>query len=213
MNTKLLGLNEMPGKILRTRKRLRRKRGNKDHHGHQHGGSQAPLSSLDPYLKKLALVGNPNTGKSVMFNNLTGSYATVSNYPGTTVEVTRGRGEFEGIPFEVVDTPGMYSLYSITEEERVARSILLNERPDVVLQLVDAKNLERMLLMTFQLIEAGLPLVVALNLLDEAEAAGIIIDLGGLSEKLGVPVVGTVATSGRGMDKLRKEIAAYVTSD
>jgi ferrous iron transport protein B len=78
---------------------------------------------------------------------------------------------------------------------------------------VDAKNLERMLLMTFQLIEAGLPLVVVLNLLDEAEAAGIIIDLGGLSERLGVPVVGTVATSGRGMDKLRKEIAAYVASD
>jgi ferrous iron transport protein B len=160
-------------------------------------------------MKKLALVGNPNTGKSVMFNNLTGSYATVSNYPGTTVEVTRGRGEFEGISFEVVDTPGMYSVYSLTEEERVARSILLNEKPDVVLQLVDAKNLERMLLMTFQLIEAGLPLVVVLNLMDEAEAAGITIDLEALSEKLGVPVVGTVATSGRGMDKLRREIAAY----
>jgi ferrous iron transport protein B len=162
-------------------------------------------------MKKLALVGNPNTGKSVMFNNLTGSYATVSNYPGTTVEVTRGRGEFEGISFEVVDTPGMYSVYSLTEEERVARSILLNERPDVVLQLVDAKNLERMLLMTFQLIEAGLPLVVVLNLMDEAEAAGISIDLEGLSERLGVPVVGTVATSGKGMDELRKEIAAYAS--
>jgi ferrous iron transport protein B len=169
------------------------------------------LTSLDPSLKKLALVGNPNTGKSVMFNNLTGSYATVSNYPGTTVEVTRGRGEFGGIPFEVVDTPGMYSIFSITEEERVARSILLNEKPDVVLQLVDAKNLERMLLMTFQLIEAGLPLIVVLNLLDEAEAAGITIDLGGLSEKLGVPVIGTVATSGRGMSELRKEIASYAS--
>jgi ferrous iron transport protein B len=194
------------------RKRLRRRRGHGGRHGH-HGGSQAPLTSLDPSLKKLALVGNPNTGKSVMFNNLTGSYATVSNYPGTTVEVTRGKGEFMGIPFEVVDTPGMYSIYSITEEERVARSILLNEKPDVVLQLVDAKNLERMLLMTFQLIEAELPLIVVLNLLDEAEAAGITIDLEELSEKLGIPVVGTVATSGRGMDELRKEIAAYVDSD
>jgi ferrous iron transport protein B len=199
----------MPGIISNIRKRLRRRRG----HGGHHGGSQAPLTDTDPFLKKLALVGNPNTGKSVMFNNLTGSYATVSNYPGTTVEVTRGRCEFEGIPFEAVDTPGMYSLFSITEEERVARSILLNERPDVVLQLVDAKNLERMLLMTFQLIEAGLPLIVVLNLLDEAEAAGITIDLVGLSEKLGVPVIGTVATSGRGMDELRKEIAAYVVSD
>jgi ferrous iron transport protein B len=169
------------------------------------------LTSVDPSLKKLALVGNPNTGKSVMFNNLTGSYATVSNYPGTTVEVTRGRGVLDGVPFEVVDTPGMYSVYSITEEERVARSILLNEKPDVVLQLVDAKNLERMLLMTFQLIEAGLPLIVVLNLLDEAEAAGITIDLEGLSERLGVPVIGTVATSGRGMGELRKEVAAYVS--
>lgn len=201
----------MSGRFTRMRKRLRRRRGQGSHQGHHHGGSQAPITDTDPGLMKLALVGNPNTGKSVMFNNLTGSYATVSNYPGTTVEVTRSRGEFEGIPFEVVDTPGMYSLFSLTEDERVARSILLNERPDVVLQLVDAKNLERMLLMTFQLIEAGLPLVVVLNLLDEAEAAGITIDLEGLSEKLGVPVVGTVATSGRGMDELRKEIAAYVS--
>ena len=201
----------MPARFSKIRKRLRRRQGRESHSGHHHGGTQAPLTDSDPGLKKLALVGNPNTGKSVMFNNLTGSYATVSNYPGTTVEVTRGRGEFEGIPFEVVDTPGMYSLFSITEEERVARSILLNERPDVVLQLVDAKNLERMLLMTFQLIEAGLPLVVVLNLLDEAEAAGISIDLEGLSERLRVPVVGTVATSGRGMDELRKEIAEYVS--
>ena len=198
----------MPGRFSRIRKRLRRGRGHGSHH---HGGRQAPLTDTDPDLRKLALVGNPNTGKSVMFNNLTGSYATVSNYPGTTVEVTRSRGEFDGVPFEVVDTPGMYSLYSITEEERVARSILLNERPDVVLQLVDAKNLERMLLMTFQLIEAGLPLVVVLNLMDEAEAAGISIDLEGLTERLGVPVVGTVATSGRGMDELRQEIAAYAS--
>jgi ferrous iron transport protein B len=203
----------MPGRFSRLRRRLRRGQSQGSHHGHQHGGSQAPLTDYDPGLKKLALVGNPNTGKSVMFNNLTGSYATVSNYPGTTVEVTRSRAEFEGIPFEVVDTPGMYSLFSITEDERVARSILLNEKPDVVLQLVDTKNLERMLLMTFQLIEAGLPLIVVLNFLDEAEVVGITIDLGGLSEKLGVPVVGTVATSGRGMDELRKEIAAYVVSD
>jgi len=136
----------MSGRFTRMRKRLRRRRGQGSHQGHHHGGSQAPLTDSDPGLRKLALVGNPNTGKSVMFINLTGSYATVSNYPGTTVEVTRSRGEFEGVPFEVVDTPGMYSLFSITEEERVARSILLNERPDVVLQLVDAKNLERMLL-------------------------------------------------------------------
>ena len=188
----------------------RHSRGIMGHKGHHSGGNQAPLSVSKPGLRKLALVGNPNTGKSVMFNNLTGRYATVSNYPGTTVEVTRSQGEFGGVPFEVVDTPGMYSLYSITEDEKVARSILLNERPDVVLQLIDAKNMERMLLMTFQLIEAGLPLIVVFNLMDEAEEAGIIIDLEGLSKRLGVSVVGTVATSGRGMDKLRKEITNYV---
>ncbi len=188
----------------------RHSRGIGGHKVHHNGGNQAPLSVSQPGLRKLALVGNPNTGKSVMFNNLTGSYATVSNYPGTTVEVTRSQGEFGGVPFEVVDTPGMYSLYSITEDEKVARSILLNERPDVVLQLIDAKNMERMLLMTFQLIEAGLPLIVVFNLMDEAEEAGIIIDLEGLSKRLGVSVVGTVATSGRGMDKLRKEITNYV---
>ena len=188
----------------------RHSRGIMGHKGHHSGGDQPPLSVSQPGLRKLALVGNPNTGKSVMFNNLTGSYATVSNYPGTTVEVTRSQGEFGGVPFEVVDTPGMYSLYSITEDEKVARSILLNERPDVVLQLIDAKNMERMLLMTFQLIEAGLPLIVVFNLMDEAEEAGIIIDLEGLSKRLGVSVVGTVATSGRGMDKLRKEITNYV---
>ena len=201
----------MPRPFSRIRRRLRRGRGQGGHHGHHHGGSQAPLTDSNPWLKKLALVGNPNTGKSVIFNNLTGSYATVSNYPGTTVEVTRSRGEFDGIPFEVVDTPGMYSLYSITEDERVAKSILLNERPDVVLQLVDAKNLERMLLMTLQLIEASLPLILVLNLMDEAEMAGIEIDVEALEEKLGIPVVATVATSGRGMVALRKEVAGYVT--
>jgi ferrous iron transport protein B len=191
-------------------RRFHKRWGQKGRGGHHHGDSQVPLTDNAPNLKKLALVGNPNTGKSVMFNNLTGSYATVSNYPGTTVEVTRSRGEFEGFPFEVVDTPGMYSLYSISEDEKVARSILLNEKPDVILQLVDAKNLERMLLMTLQLIEAGLPIIVVLNLLDEAEAAGISIDIEGLSEELGVPVVGTVATTGRGMEVLRKEIAKLV---
>ncbi|MBI5145556.1 MAG: 50S ribosome-binding GTPase, partial [Candidatus Omnitrophica bacterium] len=108
-------------------------------------------------MRKIAIVGSPNVGKSVMFNNFTGSYsAAVSNYPGTTVEVTRGKAKIGNEEFEVIDTPGMYSFLPLTEEERVARSILLREDPCVILHIVDAKNLERMLPLTLQFQEAGL---------------------------------------------------------
>src|SRR5690242_7273380 len=119
--------------------------------------------------KKVALVGNPNVGKSVLFNALTGAYVTVSNYPGTSVEVARGSAVIEGEQYEIIDTPEMYSILPITEEERVAREILLNESPDVVIHVLDARNLERMLAMTLQLIEAGLPVVLVVNIMDEAE--------------------------------------------
>jgi ferrous iron transport protein B len=163
-------------------------------------------------LKKIALVGSPNTGKSVMFHNLTGYYATVSNYPGTTVEVSRGKGSIEKNEFEVVDTPGMYSLLPITEEERVARTILLEEEPEIVIQLVDAKNLERMLPLTLQLIEAGLPLILDLNMIDEAEQIGIEINIKRLEEDLGVPIISTVGTTGIGMDNLKEKIINYSKS-
>jgi ferrous iron transport protein B len=144
-----------------------------------------------------------------MFYNLTGSYATVSNYPGTTVEVTRGRGRIEQKEFEVVDTPGMYSLLPLTEDERVARTLLLEEKPDVVIQLVDAKNLERMLPMTLQLIEAGLPVVMDLNMIDEAEKLGIRIDVKRLEKELGIPIVATAATTGKGVEALKKRVLNY----
>lgn len=161
-------------------------------------------------LRKIGIVGSPNVGKSVVFNALTGAYVTVSNYPGTTVDVSRGRAKIEGEEFEIIDTPGMYSLLPITEEERVARLILLTEKPQVILQVVDAKNLERMLPLTLQLIEAGLPTILDLNMMDETEAAGIEIDVKRLEEELGIPVVTTVATTGRGMKTLRKRLAEYV---
>jgi ferrous iron transport protein B len=160
-------------------------------------------------LNKIALVGSPNTGKSVIFHNLTGSYVTVSNYPGTTVEVSRGKAGFGEEDFEVIDTPGMYSLLPITEEENVARSILLNEKPEVVIQLVDAKNLERMIPLTLQLAEAGLPVIMNLNMVDEAEKLGIKIDVKYLERELGIPVSATVATTGRGMDTLIENILCY----
>lgn len=163
--------------------------------------------------EKIAIVGSPNVGKSVVFNSLTGKYVVVSNYPGTTVEVTRGKAGFRGRQYEVIDTPGMYSLLPITEEERVARSILLEENPEVVLQVVDAKNLERMLPFTLQLIEAGLPLVLNLNIMDEAERLGLAIDGAKLGKMLGIPVIETVATEGRNVAGLKEMLASYVRAD
>ena len=160
-------------------------------------------------MLKIAIVGNPNVGKSVLFNALTNEYATVSNYPGTTVEVSRGTAKIKGREFEVVDTPGMYSMSPITEEERIARRILVDENPDIVLHVVDAKNLERMLHMTLQLIEAGLPVILVLNMMDEAEKSGVEIDMNILRRELKIPVFGTVATSKEGMDVLEREILDY----
>ncbi len=160
-------------------------------------------------MRKITIVGTPNVGKSVMFNNLTGEYATVSNYPGTTVEVYRGKSKFGDEEFEVIDTPGMYSFLCITEEERVARTILLNENPCVMLHVIDAKNLERMLPLTLQLLEAGLPVILVLNIIDEARTLGIMIDTARLEKELNIPVAATVSTTREGLDILRGKIEAY----
>ena len=108
-------------------------------------------------FKKIIIVGSPNLGKSSLFNNLRGRYATVSNYPGTTVELFKAQAHIGGFACEITDTPGMYSLLPLSEEERIARLILIEDRPDAVLHVAAAKNLERTLSLTFQLIEAGLP--------------------------------------------------------
>lgn len=162
-------------------------------------------------MKKVAIVGNPNVGKSVLFNNLTRRYATVSNYPGTTVEVTRSRAEIGGIEYEVIDTPGMYSFSPLSEEEMVARRILIEEKPDVVIHVVDAKNLERMLSLTLQLIETHLPTILVLNIMDEAKRTGVEIDIKLLEKELGIPTVGTVSTTGKGMETLKVKIKQYVS--
>ncbi len=161
-------------------------------------------------MRKIAIVGSPNVGKSVMFNNLTGSYATVSNYPGTTVEVLRGKARIGSEEFEVIDTPGMYSFLPITEEERVSRAIILDEQPCVILHIIDAKNLERMLPLTLQFLEAGLPVILVLNIIDEARDLGIHIDGPHLEKELNIPVVATVSTSGEGMDILKGRIEEHV---
>jgi ferrous iron transport protein B len=163
-------------------------------------------------IRRVALVGNPNVGKSVLFNALTGSYVTVSNYPGTSVEVSRGNATIAGQLWQVIDTPGMYAVHTITEEERVAREILLNEHPDVVLHVLDARNLERMLAMTIQLIEAGLPVVLVINIMDEAERMGLSFDLPLLQQRLGVPVIAAATAHKRGIEEIKTAIDRLGTS-
>src|SRR3972149_5354289 len=163
--------------------------------------------------RKVALVGNPNVGKSVLFNALTGAYVTVSNYPGTSVEVAKGAATIEGERFEIVDTPGMYSLLPITEEERVAREILLLDNPDLIIHVVDARNIERMMAMTLQLMEARLPVMLVVNIMDEAERIGLSIDIPLLEKRLGIPVIGAAVTGKRGLPEIRKAIIDYKRKD
>ncbi len=156
--------------------------------------------------RKIVLVGNPNVGKSVIFRLLTGSYVMVSNFPGTTVEISRGRLQLGGVHYEVVDTPGIYSCVPQSEDEKVTCEILLREAPDLVIQVADAKNLRRTLLITSQLVEFGFPIVLVLNMMDEAEERGIAIDVNGLAELFAAPVVETVAIYSRGRKKLLQAI-------
>ncbi len=162
-----------------------------------------------PYMTdriRVALTGNPNSGKSTIFNHLAGARQHVANYPGVTVEVTQGTATYEGVRLDLVDLPGTYSLSAYSPEERVARDYLLKEKPDVVIAIVDASNLERNLYLVVQLIELGMPVLVALNMMDIAERRGLSIDHQRLSELTGVTFVPTVGHRGTGIDTLRKKI-------
>ena len=151
---------------------------------------------------KILLAGNPNTGKSVFFNRITGIGVIISNYPGTTVELLSGKTRFNGKEIVVIDLPGTYSLGAGSMDERVARAAILEEKSAIVIDIVDASNLERNLYLTLQLLELQTPIVVALNMIDEARKRGIEIDHEKLSELLGVPVVPTVATRGEGIKEV-----------
>jgi len=155
----------------------------------------------------IVLVGNPNVGKSVIFGALTGTYVTVSNYPGTTVEVAEGAARLGGRRAVVRDTPGAASLLPFSEDERVTRDILLSISPSAVVLVADAKNLERAVAFALEIAEAGLPLVLCLNMMDEARARGISIDARRLGERLGAPVVETVAVRREGLAQLAAAIA------
>jgi len=156
--------------------------------------------------EKIVLVGSPNVGKSVIFNALTGSYVTVSNYPGTTVDVSEGIGKFDNKNLLVIDTPGVNSLIPHSQDEEVTTDILLDKSIKTVVQVADSKNLKRTLLLTFQLIETGLPLILDLNMYDEAKEHGIDIDTKKLSQILGIEVVKTVAITKEGISQLKNAI-------
>ena len=168
-----------------------------------------PISSQDG---QIALVGMPNVGKSVLFNRLTGVYVTVSNYPGTTVEVSRGIAKIGEQNVLVIDTPGMYSLVPISDEERVARDLLLKTSLTAVIHVIDAKNLGRMLPLTFQLIEAGLPLLLAVNMMDEAHRLGLKVQQKALAVELGIPVILISAALNQGIDELKSAISKCLHS-
>ncbi len=162
---------------------------------------------------KIALAGQPNCGKSTVFNGLTGAKQYVANYPGVTVEKMTGWYARKGMNVEVVDLPGTYSLTSYSPEERVSRDFLLHENPSVVVNVLDASNLQRSLYLTFQLLEMRVPVVMNLNMMDAAEDAGLTIDVQGLSRYLGVPVVPTVMKTGGGKEALRDAVEAVSLSE
>ena len=153
-------------------------------------------------MQNIALVGNPNSGKTTLFNVLTGSNQHVGNWPGVTVEKKEGSFKHKGVLYNVVDLPGTYSLGAYSEDELVARDFIVKGSPDVVINVVDATNLERNLYLTSQLLEMGANVVVALNMMDEAESKQIRISTKDLSEALGVPVISTVAAKKKGIEDL-----------
>ena len=156
----------------------------------------------------VALAGNPNVGKSTLFNRLTGLQADTANYPGKTVDLNLGVAKHNGQTIGLIDLPGTYSLDPTSEDQWVARRVIIEERPDLVLVVMDASNLQRNLYQTLQLIELEFPLVIALNLVDHAQKMGIRTDIQNLSKLLGVQVISMIATKGEGID----ELLEYVTN-
>ncbi|ACR79433.1 ferrous iron transport protein B [Kosmotoga olearia] len=155
---------------------------------------------------KVALTGNPNVGKTAIFNGLTGMRQHVGNWPGVTVEKKEGTYIHKGINFLVTDLPGIYSLSAVSIDERIARNFLTEENPDVVVAIIDGMNLERNLYLVSELMDLGVNLIIAVNFMDEVEKNDMKIDIQKLSEVFGVPVVGTVAIKGHGIQKLKDEI-------
>jgi len=157
----------------------------------------------------VALAGNPNVGKSTVFNNLTGSRQHVGNWPGKTVEKKEGVLSHNRQQFTVVDLPGTYSLSAFSLEEQITRDYLVEERPKVVVDVVDAANIERNLYLTAQILETGIPVIMALNMQDVADSRGLKVNPQKLSKLLGgIPVIPMVASRGQGITELKQAIVA-----
>jgi ferrous iron transport protein B len=180
-------------------------------------GNLAEVRAMDTPAQKqpaakrvitVAVAGNPNTGKSTLINAIAGSRLHVGNWPGVTVEKKEAQFEFNGHTIRLVDLPGTYSLSPYTQEEIIARDYLLHAKPNLVVNVVDATNLERNLYLTVQILELGLPTVMALNIFDEAEAKGYRIDVAGIEQMLGITVVPTAATQKRGLPELLNAVVA-----
>ena len=173
---------------------------------HSNGSARAKAQ------REIVLVGNPNVGKSVLFTKLTGKFVIISNYPGTTVEIARGKMQFDGENFAVLDTPGINELAVRTEDARVTCDVLRDHPDAVIVQVADAKNLRRALLLTLQLAELQRPMALVLNMMDELHARGSKIDIRKLSDLLGIPVIPTIATVGTGIHLLEKSIVSLETT-
>jgi len=159
---------------------------------------------------KIALAGNPNSGKSTIFNALTGAKQKVGNYPGVTVERKEGFFKLNGLKVRVIDLPGTYSLSYYSPEEMIARRVIVEEKPEVVINIIDASNLERNFYLTMQLFELGVPIIIVLNMMDDANKKGIKINVDKLSQKLGVPVIPMIAHKGKGLENLKKTIEKVI---
>lgn len=155
---------------------------------------------------RVAVIGNPNVGKTLIFNNLTGGRAHVGNWPGKTVEKKEGKCMYRGTEMEIIDLPGTYSLTARAIDELIARDYIVKEKPDVVIDIVDASNLERNLYLTLQLLELEANVVIALNKYDIAKSLEYEIDVDALSRLLGVRVIPTVATTREGIDELKEAV-------
>ena len=159
---------------------------------------------------RAVLMGNPNVGKSVIFNRLTGVKVVVSNYPGTTIEYLEGIMRVNGVKLKVVDAPGTYSLIPSDKAEEVALNLLLRKQTDLIINVVDATNLERNLYLTLQLREINIPMILDLNMIDAARHRGIEIDVSLMEKLLKLPIVCTVAVSGEGIKELYQLIKEFV---
>ena len=160
----------------------------------------------------VALTGNPNTGKSTIFNELTGAHQKIGNWPGVTVDKKVGTIEYKGRMISVVDLPGTYSINAHSQEEVVVSDYFRNNKPDIVVNIVDASNIERNLFLTIQLMENGIPLIINLNMMDEAERHGVVIDKKKLEAAFGMPVTETIGRSSKSTKKLLDVFTSTVMS-